>query len=344
MPGATLGGYDLIERLAVGGMAEVFLAQRGEERVAVKRILPHLVEKPDFVAMFLEEARIAKSLAHPHLIAMRDFGHDGDSWFLAMEYVAGEDLSALVKRARRMDAPIPPADVAAILIAAADALAHAHAAGIVHRDVTPSNLMVSYDGVVKLADFGIASTQAQAGEPVKGKRKYMAPEQAAGGPIDRRADVYSLGLCGWELLSGKRDAKLTAIVLKAMHRDPERRWQSAHEFRDALRSWLAASCLVPSLATTMRWLFGADARERERRAEVPTEPTAVSRPRPRVRWPFRWAAVAAAGIAVGLALRTPPPPAPEPPPVAHFRPARALPPPPARRPHSAARSRRPEKR
>src|SRR5438477_12125656 len=126
MAAATLGGYDLIQRLAVGGMAEVFLAQREGERVAVKRILPHLVEKPDFVAMFLEEARIVQSLEHPNLIKLRDFGHDGDTWYLAMEYVAGEDLSAIVKRARKQELAIPPADVAAILIAAAGALEHAH--------------------------------------------------------------------------------------------------------------------------------------------------------------------------------------------------------------------------
>jgi hypothetical protein len=148
--------------------------------------------------------------------------------------------------------------------------------------------------------------------------------------------VYSLGLCGWELLSGRRDPKLTAIVLRAMARQPDKRFQSARELCVALEAWLAQSGETPELAATMRRLFGADERERERRAELPTEPTAVSHPRPRrirVRWPFRLAAVAAAALVLGLALRWPSPPA-TPAPTAHtFRPARTLPRPPARRPH-----------
>ncbi|HEX4456621.1 MAG TPA: serine/threonine-protein kinase, partial [Polyangia bacterium] len=146
-------------------MAEVFLARRPgprgfEKRLAVKRILPHLAAQPDFVNMFLDEARLAAQLDHPHIVHIHDFGVDGDSYYLAMEYVCGEDLARLIARAAELGPPIPLADAATILVAACEALHHAHERGVVHRDVTPANLLVSYDGVVKLADFGIAKSQA----------------------------------------------------------------------------------------------------------------------------------------------------------------------------------------
>jgi serine/threonine-protein kinase len=327
MAAATLGGYELIERLAVGGMAEVFLAHKDGERVAVKRILPHLVEKPDFVAMFQEEMRLFARLDHPHVVKLRDFGHDGDTWYLAMEYVAGADLSSVVRRSRQLGAPLPPADVAAILIAACEALEHAHARGIVHRDVTPSNLLVGYDGAVKLADFGIATAGADEDDAVKGKRAYMSPEQAAGGAIDVRSDVFSLGVCGSELLAGDSPARLEAIVLRAMASAPETRFASAGALRAALRDWLLASGESPNLPSTMLRLFGADAKERARRARMPSEPTRIARTPSR--WKTKLALALCAGILIGFMLRSP---APAPPARSAVRmPARALPPPPVRR-------------
>ncbi|MGZ3438716.1 MAG: serine/threonine-protein kinase, partial [Polyangia bacterium] len=164
---ATVGGYELLQRLAVGGMAEVFLARRAgpdgfEKRVALKRILPHLAKQQDFVAMFLDEAKLASRLDHSHIVHIHDFGRDADAYYLAMEYVCGEDLAAIVRRANELDLPLPFAEVATVLVAACEALHHAHEQGVVHRDVTPANLLVSYDGVVKLADFGIAKSQQAA--------------------------------------------------------------------------------------------------------------------------------------------------------------------------------------
>ena len=317
---ATVGGYELLQRLAVGGMAEVFLARRlgpdgFEKRVALKRILPHLAKQPDFVAMFLDEAKLAAALDHPHIVHIHDFGRDGDAYYLAMEYVCGEDLSALWRRAKELGEPLPIADVATILIAACEALAHAHAQGIVHRDVTPANLLVSYDGVVKLADFGIAKSQAAASRAqttvgtLKGKVPYMSPEQARARPLDRRSDLFSLGVVAWELLTGKRlfhrrseldtlravqmsdvpslasvrpeiPAALAAAIETALEHDADNRWESAAEMAQALTAAVTAAGELPSkarLATTMARLFGADAGERRLAAvTAPSDATAAN--------------------------------------------------------------------
>jgi serine/threonine-protein kinase len=316
---ALLGGYELVQRIAVGGMAEVFLARKPGpdgfcKRVAVKRILPHLQSSPDFVKMFLDEARLAAQLDHPHIVHLHDFGRDGDTYYLAMEHVAGEDLQSIIRRGRHAGLPIAPADAATLLIAACEALHHAHEQGIVHRDVTPSNLLVSYEGVVKLADFGIAKAETcapvtQAGA-LKGKLAYMSPEQAAGQAADRRCDVYSLGICAWELLTGRRlhvgltelellarvqlgkiprigcrrrevPRRLEAIVLRALARDPERRWPTARAFGEAVSGWLAQAGQAPSQARIgayMTRLFGADAASRSRAPELPLEPTVPAVP------------------------------------------------------------------
>ena len=317
--GATVGGYELVQRLAVGGMAEVFLARRPgpegfEKRVAVKRILPHLAKQTDFVAMFLDEARLAAKLDHPHIVHIYDFGVDADAYYLAMEYVCGEDLAAIARRAAELGQPLDPIEVALILLAACEALDHAHAQGIVHRDVTPANLLVSYDGVVKLADFGIAKSQAAVSRvqtnagTLKGKIPYMSPEQARAQPIDRRSDVFSLGIVGWELLTGKRlfqrrteldmlravqmcdvpaiaavrptvPAALGVAIETALAASPDDRFASAAELGRALAGWLASTGEVASrarLADTMTRLFGADGAARRMRAfDAPAETTAA---------------------------------------------------------------------
>jgi serine/threonine protein kinase len=299
-------------------MAEVFLARRPgpdgfEKRVALKRILPHLAKQPDFVAMFLDEAKLAAGLAHPHIVQIHDFGRDGDAYYLAMEYVCGEDLSALWRRANELHAPLPFADVATILVAACEALHHAHERGIVHRDVTPANLIISYDGTVKLVDFGIAKSQAAASRAqtsvgtLKGKVPYMSPEQARAKRLDRRSDLFSLGVVAWELLTGKRlfqrrseldtlravqmsdvppiasvradvPPVLAAAIETALEPRAEDRWDSAADMAHALLAWLGAAGETPSktrLAATMARLYGADAATR-RLAAVTTPSDATS--------------------------------------------------------------------
>jgi serine/threonine protein kinase len=218
--GIRFGPYMLLRRIARGGMAEVFLArQRGfdgfDRRVAVKRILPHLVDAPDFVRMFLDEAKLAAQLTHPNIVHIYDFGKAGTDYFIAMEYVDGVHAGQLSKHGGEGDR-LSPTLVARIGADAATALHHAHELraptgqryGLVHRDVSPPNLMVSFDGVVKLCDFGVAKVAAvgdQLTNPgqVKGKYAYMSPEQTTGGPLDGRSDVFALGIVLWELLAGR---------------------------------------------------------------------------------------------------------------------------------------------
>jgi len=217
--GIRFGQYVLQRRIARGGMAEVFLAQQrgiegGGRRVAVKRILPHLASASDFIQMFLDEARLASQLSHPNIVHIHDFGKVDADHFIAMEYVDGVDTGQVFRRggADRL----PPAMVARIGADAAAALHYAHELrapdgqpyGLVHRDVSPANLMVSFDGVAKLCDFGIAKAVAlgdrrlTSAGVVKGKYAYMSPEQTAGTPLDGRSDVYSLAIVLWELLAG----------------------------------------------------------------------------------------------------------------------------------------------
>ncbi|MDB4965279.1 MAG: Serine/threonine protein kinase PrkC, regulator of stationary phase [Myxococcales bacterium] len=298
-------------------MAEVFLAKRPgpegfEKRVALKRILPHLAKQTDFVDMFLDEARLAASLDHPHIVHIHDFGVDGGAYYLAMEYVCGEDLAAMFRRAKELGAPMPLVDVVTILVSACEALHHAHERGIVHRDVTPANLIVSYDGAVKLADFGIAKSQAVASRShtnagtLKGKIPYMSPEQARATPLDRRSDLFSLGVVAWELLTGKRlfhrrneldmlravqmcdvpslrtvrkdiPLPLAAAIETALAPDAEQRFESAAEMGQALSAWLASTGESPSkvhLTATMARLFGDDAARRRLAAvNTPSEQT-----------------------------------------------------------------------
>ncbi|HWO22371.1 MAG TPA: protein kinase [Kofleriaceae bacterium] len=217
--GIRFGNYVLLRRIARGGMAEVFLAQqRGLEgfdrRVAVKRILPHLVDAPDFVKMFLGEAKLAAQLTHPNIVHIYDFGKVDHDYFIAMEYVEGIHAGQLFKQSERER--MSPALIARIGADAAAALHYAHELrgpngkplGLVHRDVSPANLMISYDGVVKLCDFGIAKAAALSDQrtnpgQVKGKYAYMSPEQTVGSTLDGRSDVFSLAIVLWELLVGK---------------------------------------------------------------------------------------------------------------------------------------------
>jgi serine/threonine-protein kinase len=280
----TFGRFEILGRIAFGGMAEIFLGREtssvGATRMlAIKRILPHVADDPAFVEMFLDEARLAIQLNHPHICHIYEFGELEGSYFIAMEWIHGAALGKIIRRARSKGG-LPPEIVARIVAQVAEALHYAHRArdangqplGIVHRDVSPQNIMVSYEGQVKLLDFGIAkaqshTTKTQAGV-VKGKFSYMSPQQCMGKPIDARADVFALGVVLYEALVGEslyhrpteyetmravieepvpsvRDKKpklpieLDAIVQKALQKDPEDRFKTAADMQGALEDWLA---------------------------------------------------------------------------------------------------------
>ncbi len=217
----SLGRYALYGEIAAGGMATVHLARLlgpvGFARtVAIKRLHPHLAKDPDFVAMFLEEARLAARVRHPNVVATLDVVSDDGELFLVMEYVAGESLSRLVRKAREKGERVPPRYAVGIVSGALEGLHSAHDAksekgqplGLVHRDVSPQNIHVGVDGVPRLLDFGIAKAtnrvQETRTDQIKGKVAYMSPEQLAKGAIDRRADVYSASVVLWETLTGQR--------------------------------------------------------------------------------------------------------------------------------------------
>jgi serine/threonine-protein kinase len=213
------GKYTLIRRLAVGGMAEIFLAEHHGEagfvrQVVIKRVLPNLSENPDFVTMFLDEARLLARLTHPNVVHIYDFGRIDDLYFLSLEYVHGGNLREVLIRQRGTPVPLGQA-----LFVASQALAgldHAHRARgpdgaplrLVHRDISPSNILLSLEGAVKVADFGIARSTVQqvhtAAFVIKGKLAYMSPEQVTGRPLDGRSDLFSMGVVLFEMLTGRR--------------------------------------------------------------------------------------------------------------------------------------------
>ncbi|MEN9800585.1 MAG: hypothetical protein RL653_4282 [Pseudomonadota bacterium] len=282
-PGTTLGRYVVRRKLAEGGMAEIFLAavegpEGFEKEVVIKRIRSHFASEPGFVRMFVDEARVASRLHHPNIVQIFDFDRHEDSYYIAMEYVRGHSLWELRRRCRELLRPLPPVLSAWVAAEVARALEHAHAlelngarVGLVHRDVTPHNVLLSFDGAVKLGDFGIARVGQGLTAPgtLKGKFAYMSPEQARGEPVDARTDVFALGIVLWELLTGGRlfegsnelailravqgseiapparlnpdvPARLSEIVLRALSREPAGRFQTAGEFERALREVLLA--------------------------------------------------------------------------------------------------------
>jgi len=295
-------------------MAEVFLAQqRGLEgfdrRVAVKRILPHLADSPDFVKMFLGEARLAAQLAHPNVVHIYEFGKVEHDYFIAMEFVDGVHAGQIFKHGEKER--LPPTLVARIGADAAAALHYAHELraptgklyGLVHRDVSPANIMISFDGVVKLCDFGIAKAAAAGDQltnpgQVKGKYAYMSPEQTIAAPLDGRSDVFSLAIVLWELLTGKyivprgdavaamraiRDGKLEPIekaapsvppqLVKAINwaLKPKREDRAtAMDFANTLEEFIKSS---PELANAMQLAAWVRKRfEREGTGQVPAIP------------------------------------------------------------------------
>src|SRR3954465_367291 len=217
----TFGRYTLLERLAVGGMAEVFRAKiaspHGFEKIlVVKRILPHLAADPNFVSMFFDEAKLTAQLTHPKIVQVLDFGEVGGQFFTALEYIDGFDGLGLLRVAAQKRVHIPRALAVFIVSELLEALDYAHNARdmegrpmqIVHRDISPSNVFLSRRGDVKLGDFGIAHAQereskTQAGT-LKGKYGYMSPEQVTGGGLDGRSDLFAVGIVLAEMAMGKR--------------------------------------------------------------------------------------------------------------------------------------------
>jgi hypothetical protein len=309
-----VGRYEIVGRLATGGMAEILLARMtgpsGFERLSVvKRILPHLASTETFVAMFLDEARIVAKIRHSNVIQVQELGCDGEELFLAMEYLEGESVAGLLKRSTVRELPIEPALGAHIV---AEACAGLHAAHelrdvdgtphpIVHRDVSPQNIFVTYAGEVKVLDFGIAKaadriTRTEAGQ-IKGKFEYMSPEQCRAELVDRRSDIFALGTVLYELTLGRRLFKrasqaasitaiteeplvpptrveehypleLEAVVLRALARDPNNRYATAAEMRKELLAAVrslgtADSDSQEALALLMGTLFADRIREKQ---------------------------------------------------------------------------------
>jgi serine/threonine protein kinase len=235
-----VGKYQLIRKLATGGMAEVYLAKAAgpmgfEKTLVLKCILPQLAEEPSFVEMFLSEAKLAARLNHSHIAQIFDFGEADGAYFIAMEYIDGPSLGALIKKAALQELALPPALCARLVAEACEGLAFAHDFSdpetrqplhLIHRDVSPDNLLLSRQGELKVVDFGIAKAAGQAQRTqvgtVKGKLAYMAPEQLRGDPMDRRADVYALGVVLYELLTGHRpyESKSKADLMRAILQDP----------------------------------------------------------------------------------------------------------------------------
>jgi TonB family protein len=290
--GERFGQYTLLERIAVGGMAEVWKARmRGVEgfqkTVAIKKILPHMTDNADFVGMFIDEAKLAAQLSHPNIIHIYDLGKIGSDYYIAMEYVEGKDLRSLLNAARQRGKPLPLGLALLIAMRLASALDYAHrkrdfeghVMGLVHRDVSPQNVLISFDGDVKLCDFGIAKAVSKVGQTqmgaLKGKLQYMSPEQARGTLVDARSDIFSLGTVLFEMLTGQRlfdgDSEMSVLeavrqvrvrsprqvdpavprevddlVMHALAGRPEDRFQTAGELEQRLEALLYAQKPSPS--------------------------------------------------------------------------------------------------
>ncbi len=278
------GKYLLLERIAVGGMAEIWLAVRQEaprQRLVVKRLLPSLADDPAFVTLFLDEARIGAQLDHPGIVPVHDLGREPTGYFMAMDYVPGADLRALLarQRQRRLFLPVPLACRVAQRVA--EALDHAHRGHghdglplrVVHCDLSPANVLLGFDGGVRVIDFGVASAAFRAhreGRILRGKFGYLSPEQVRGLPVDRRADVFSLGAVLHEALAGERlfrgpsdlavlervrtavvrapsalnpevPPALDEVVLRALAPEPADRFTWAGELAEALEPFTAGA-------------------------------------------------------------------------------------------------------
>jgi len=308
------GSYQLIAKLATGGMAEIFLARpqgsTGHENLIVlKRILPHLAEDDHFVTMFRDEAELAAQLIHTNVCHVFEFGEFAGTWFIAMEYLHGVPLSRMMTRLSKAGKMLDHRVVAGIIVQACEGLHAAHEAkapdgtplNVVHRDVSPPNIMVTADGTVKLLDFGIAKARGANSRTrtgtVKGKNAYMSPEQILGKPLDRRSDVFALAIVMYEMLAIKRlfhrdsdfltfkaiteepipDIRerrpdmppgMRTALLQAMARDPNGRFDTALAFGNAIRNSVSTLGGPASPADLARLLFTDFSDEMASRDEI----------------------------------------------------------------------------
>jgi serine/threonine protein kinase len=323
----VFGPYELLDRIAVGGMAEVFKAKRSgaagfEKTLAVKRILPHLSDNEEFLNMFVDEAKMVAGLAHPNIVQIYDLGQIEKSYFIAMEYVHGRDLRTIMKRAKEKELRLPLDIAVRVASALCAALEFAHRKKddrgrpmeIVHRDVSPQNILISFEGDVKLTDFGIAKAATKASSTdrgaLRGKLLYMSPEQAWGRGLDRRSDLFSLGLVLYEMLTeekpflaGSEGTEMTILekvrqcqvapprsvnpripenldrlVVKALQKDPDERFQDAAEMGRALERVMRERQPLSQgeLKRFMELLFDRD----EREEAIPEDLFPGARPRP----------------------------------------------------------------
>lgn len=318
------GNYFLIKKIAAGGMAELYKARKSGEKgfeklLAIKMILPHLAASDEFISMFIDEAKVAALLDHQNIVQIYDLGKIEDSYCIVMEYVRGKDLRTVLSRGRKSGRKLSIEHACLIAASTLAGLSYAHRKkdkgrelGIVHRDMSPQNILVSYEGGVKIVDFGIAKAATQSRDTqagvLKGKLSYMSPEQALGKPLDMRSDVFSTGVVLYEALTGRRlfqgdtdigtlelvrSAKvepaptsldssfpktLEEIVMKSLARDPGERYQSASEMEAALLGFMrdaGYSTSGYSLSEYMYGLFREDIEE-EIREERDMDETQVS--------------------------------------------------------------------
>ncbi len=273
--------YRVLKRLASGGMAEVFVAESAgiegfRKQVAIKRVLPQLSKKEQFIAMFLDEARLSAHLSHSNVVSVFDIGVGDGTYFIVMEYVDGADLKAVMDHTRKLAIPIPVEAAVYVARRICQGLAYAHelksdgkSLEIIHRDITPANVLITKYGEVKIVDFGLAKASSQLAESdagvIKGKFGYLAPETVMEKPVDQRVDVFAVGIILWEMLSGRRlfqgetdfqtvrqvrdavipslppinravPAELDVLVKRALARDPDARYQTARDLgRDLTR-------------------------------------------------------------------------------------------------------------
>jgi serine/threonine-protein kinase len=277
--------YKIIRKLDAGGMAEVFLAEaeslKGfKKRVAIKRILPNLTKNRSFVQMFLDEARLSLQLQHANIVSVFDIGKADKTFFIVMDFIDGSNLRDIIDNKKRKGVLIPMEQAIYVVREVCEGLGYAHdqrdmetgdPLGIVHRDVSPPNILISKRGEIKLVDFGLAkaTSQLETTDPgvVKGKFSYLSPEAASGLEVDSRADIFSAAIILWELLTGRRlfygesdyqtvelvrqanippisvanpevPRQLEEILLKALARDPDQRFQTAQEFSESLTRFL----------------------------------------------------------------------------------------------------------
>ncbi len=322
------GDYQLIAKLATGGMAEIFLARptgaTDRDVMVLKRILPHLAEDEHFVTMFRDEADLASKLLHKNVCQVHAFGEYGGTWFISMEYLHGVPLSRMMTRLSKVGKMLDFRVVAGIIVQACEGLHAAHDArgpdgqpmNLVHRDVSPPNIMVCDGGIVKLLDFGIAKARGANSRTrtgtVKGKNAYMSPEQILGKPLDRRSDVFALAVVMYEMLAIRRlfhrdsdfltfkaiteepipeirerrpdlPPGMRAALLQAMARDPNGRFDSAQAFSNAIRnsvSTLGGPASPQDLARLLASDFAEEMSARDEILKAAEEPAPVAPPRP----------------------------------------------------------------